>query len=87
VAAEDQTVNTNDFKNRILNKEIDHKCRLRKQHEETINHQTSGCPILAKNEYPMRRNRGDTLTLFRMQSTGHCNDRQIIRAHTQKPAC
>jgi hypothetical protein len=35
VAAEDQTVNTNDFKNKILKKEIDNKCRLCQQHEET----------------------------------------------------
>jgi hypothetical protein len=32
-----------------LKKEIESKCRLCKQHEET-----SGCPILAKKEYLMR---------------------------------
>jgi len=36
-----------------LKKEIESKCRLCKQHE-TIAHLTSGCPILAKNEYLMR---------------------------------
>jgi hypothetical protein len=60
VAAEDQTVNTNDFKNKILKKEIDNKCRLCQQHEETVDRLTSGCPILAKNEYLMRHNRVDT---------------------------
>ena len=33
---------------------IESKRRLCKQHEETIDHLTSGCPILAKNGYLMR---------------------------------
>jgi len=52
VAAQDQAINTNYFKNKIWKKEIDSKCRLCKQHE-TIDHLTSGCSILAKNEYLM----------------------------------
>jgi hypothetical protein len=31
--------------------EIDSKCRLRKQHEEIIDHLTSGCLILTKTKY------------------------------------
>ena len=57
VAAQDQTINTNYFKNRILKEEIENKCRLCKQHEGTIDHLTSGCPILAKNEYLMRHDK------------------------------
>jgi len=49
--------NTNYFKNKILKKEIESKCRLCKQHEETIDHLTSGRPILAKNEYLMRHDK------------------------------
>jgi len=45
------------FKNKILKEEIESKCRLCKQHEETIDHLTSGCPISAKNEYLMRHNK------------------------------
>jgi hypothetical protein len=41
------------LKTNILRKEIDSKCRLCKQHEETIDHLTSGCLILANNEYLM----------------------------------
>jgi hypothetical protein len=48
VAAQDQAISKNDFKNKILKEEVDSKCRLCKQHEETIDHLTSGCPILAK---------------------------------------
>ena len=36
VAAQDQAISTNYFKNKILKEEIESKCRLCKQHEETI---------------------------------------------------
>jgi len=42
MTAQDQASSTNYFKNKILNKEIESKCRLCKQHEETIDHLTSG---------------------------------------------
>ena len=51
VTAQDQAISTNYFKNKIFKEETDSKCRLCKQYEETIDHLTSGCPILAKNEY------------------------------------
>ena len=54
VAAQDQTISTNYFKNKILKQKIESKCRLCKQHEETIDHLNSGCPILAKNVNLMR---------------------------------
>ena len=57
VAAQDQAISTNYFKNKILKREIESKCRFCKQHEETIDHLTSGCPILAKNEYLMRHDK------------------------------
>jgi len=40
-----------------LKEEIESKCRLCKQHEETIDHLISGCPILAKKEYLMRHDK------------------------------
>jgi hypothetical protein len=57
VAVQDQAVSANCFKNTILKEEIDSKCWLYKQHEETIDPLTSGWPILAKNEYLMRHDR------------------------------
>ena len=56
VAAQDQAINRNYFKNKIFKEEIENKC-LCKQHEENIEHLTSGCPILAKNEYLMRHDK------------------------------
>jgi myo-inositol-1-phosphate synthase len=67
LAAQDQAISTNYFKNKILKKEIESKFRLCKQHEETIDHLTLECPILSKNEYLMRHNKVCT----HMQSLRH----------------
>jgi hypothetical protein len=37
-----------------LKEEIESRFQLSKEYEETIDHLTSGCPILAKNEYVIR---------------------------------
>jgi len=42
VAAQDQAISTNYFKNKIWKEETESKCRLCKQHEGTIDHLTSG---------------------------------------------
>jgi hypothetical protein len=42
VAAQHQAISTNYFKNTILKEEIEGKCRLCKQHEETIGNLTPG---------------------------------------------
>ena len=58
VAAQDQAISRNYFKNKILKEEIQNKCPLCKQHVETIDNLTSlGCTILAKNEYLMRHDK------------------------------
>jgi hypothetical protein len=57
VAAQDQTISTKYFKRKILKDEIDRRYRLCKEYEETIDHLTSGCPILAKNKYVIRHDR------------------------------
>jgi hypothetical protein len=50
VAAQGKVISTKYFINKILKEEIDSKYRLCKQHEETLDHLTSGCTILANNE-------------------------------------
>ena len=57
VATEDQASSTNYYKNKTLKEKIGSKCWLCKQHEETIDHQTSGCSILANNEFLMRHDK------------------------------
>jgi len=41
----------------MLKEETECKCRLCKQHEETTDQLTSGCPILEKNEYLIRHDK------------------------------
>jgi hypothetical protein len=41
----------------MLKDETNSECQLCKEHKETIDHLTSGCPTLAKNKYLMRHNR------------------------------
>jgi hypothetical protein len=57
LAAQYPAINTNYIKNKILKEEIESKCPLCKQHEETIDHLTSGYHILAKSEYLMRHDK------------------------------
>ena len=57
VADQNQAISTNYFKNKILKEEIESKCRLCKQREKTIDHLTSRCHILAKNEYLSRHDK------------------------------
>jgi hypothetical protein len=51
VAAQDQAMNTNYFKNKILKEEIYSKSWFCQKHEETTDYLTPGCPILADDEY------------------------------------
>ena len=62
-----------------MKEEIDSKCWLCEQHEETVDHLTSGCLILAKNEYVMRHDK-----VF-----AHQIDRHLVHmhTHTSKPVC
>ena len=60
VAAQDQAISTIYFKNKILKEENESKCRLCKQREGTTDHLTSGCPILAKNEYSTKHDKDCT---------------------------
>jgi hypothetical protein len=48
VATQDQAISTKYIKNKILKEEIESKCRLCKQHEETIDQISSGYPILRR---------------------------------------
>jgi len=51
VATQDQAVSRNYFKSKILNVEIDNKCRFTKQRKDAIHHLIPGCHILDNNEY------------------------------------
>jgi hypothetical protein len=92
--AQDKAIRTNYFKNKILKEETDSKCRLCK-HEDTVHHVTSGCPILAKNDYLMRHDRISThlhysiCKVLGIETTEkwHVRTHAHTHARTPKPAC
>ena len=51
VAAQNQELQTKYYATKILNAEIDSKCRFCQQFGETIDHIISACPILAKEQF------------------------------------
>jgi hypothetical protein len=55
-----------------------------KQHEETVDSLTSGCPILAKNEYLMRHSKGGALLRYSMCKTP---DIETTKKKVNKPEC
>ncbi|KAF2902349.1 hypothetical protein ILUMI_03840 [Ignelater luminosus] len=54
IAAQDQAINTRCHKKNILKQNINSKCRLCKEHEETTEHIIAGCTILGQHEYIKR---------------------------------
>ena len=56
VAAQDQAINTRNYQKVICGHQVESKCRLCSQHEETVDHIVSGCEVLAKTEYISRHN-------------------------------
>ena len=87
VAAQDQAISTNCFKNKILKEETESKYRLCKQHEETIDHLTSGCPILVKNEYLMRHDKVCTHLHYSICKALGIETTDKRYTHMHKPVC
>jgi hypothetical protein len=80
VAAQDQATSTNYFKNKI-----ESKCWLCKQHEETIQHLTSGFPILAKNKYLMRHDKVCTHLYYSICKALGIATTDKLHTHMSKP--
>ena len=57
MAAQDQALNTKYYASNILHTETDRKYRLCQQHDETIDHIISACPILAREKYVQRHDK------------------------------
>jgi hypothetical protein len=87
VAAQDQAVSTNNFKRKILKEEIESRCRLCKEYEETIDHLTSECPILAKNEYVIRHDRVCTHLHYSICKTLGIETTENWYSQIPKPVC
>ena len=87
VAAHDQAISKNYCKNKILKEETESKCRLCKQNEETIDQLTSGCPVLAKNEYLMRHDQVCTHLHNSMWKALGIETTDKWHTHMSKPVC
>jgi hypothetical protein len=87
VAAQDQAVSTNYFKRKILKEETESRCRLCKEYKETIDHLTSGCPILAKNEYIIRHDEVCTHLHYSLCKTRGTETTENWYSHILKLVC
>jgi hypothetical protein len=68
-----------------LNTETDSKCRLCQQFDETIEHITSACPILAKEQYVKRHDRVSARLHFNIcKEIGVQLDKNIWYEHVPK---
>ena len=61
LAAQEQALNNRTASHEVYQTVQDPRCRLRKQHAETIAHITSGCSKLAGTEYTERHNNVATI--------------------------
>jgi hypothetical protein len=87
VSTQDQAISTNYFKRTILKDEIESRCRLCKEYEETIDHLTSGCPILVKNEYVIRHDTVCTQLHYSICKTLGIETTENWYSHIPKPVC
>jgi hypothetical protein len=87
VAAEDQAISTNYFKRKILKEEIERRYWLCKEYEKTIDHLTSGCPILAKNIYIIRHDKVCTHLHYFICKTLGIETTENWYSHIPKPVC
>ena len=61
IAAQDQCIKTNYYRNKILKDGTDPMCRICGKFQETVDHLVSGCPELAKTEYMQRHNKAEII--------------------------
>jgi cobalamin biosynthesis Co2+ chelatase CbiK len=87
VAAQDQALNTDCFKKRIPKEEIENKCRVYKEYEETIDYLTSRYPILAKNEYIIIHGKGCKHLPYSMCSKVRIETSENWYSHLLKEVC
>jgi hypothetical protein len=85
--AQDQALGTNYFKRKVLKVKTESKCPLCTEYEETIDHLTTGCPILAKNEYIIRHNKVCTHLHYSVCKEFGIEVPDSWYSHVPKPVC
>ena len=63
MAVQDQAINTRNYQKVICGQQVESKCRMCSQHEETVDHIVSGCEVLAKTEYISRHNNAADISI------------------------
>jgi hypothetical protein len=66
---------------------MESRCRLCKEYEEIIDHLTSGCPILANNEYVIRHNKVCTNLHYSICKTLSIETTENWYSHIHAPVC
>jgi hypothetical protein len=84
---DDNTIIIIHNKKKMLKDEIESRYRLCKYYEETIDHLTSGCPILAKNEYVIRHDKVCTHLHYSLCKTSGIETTENWYSHIRKPVC
>ena len=80
VAAQDQAINTRNYQKVICGQQVESKCRMCSQHEETVDHILSGCEVLAKTEYITRHNKAAAYLHWRIWRLRHRDYKQMVSA-------
>jgi hypothetical protein len=70
-----------------LNKGVWSKCWLCKHYEKTTDNPTSGCPILAKNDYLMRHGRVDSYLHYPIRTALSIGMGEKWYIYTPRPVC
>ena len=78
IAAQDQSLATRSYHARIIKDSTDPMCSIYNRYEETIDHNVSGCPELAKAEYIQRHNKVAAYTLENISALQHPSIGQVI---------
>ena len=56
-AAQDQAINTRNYREEICDQQVESKCRMCSHHKETLDHIVSGREVVSKTEYIPRHNK------------------------------
>jgi hypothetical protein len=85
VATQDQALQTKYYATKILNTERDSKYRLCQKFDETIDHNISACPILAKEQYIKRHDRVGEQLHFNIckENRGRTGQKTLVRTCTK----
>ena len=83
VAAQDQALNKKYYATKILHTETDSKYRLCQQHDETVDHIISACPILAKEQYVKRHDKVSGQIHFNKEIGVQLDKKILVRTCTK----